>query len=73
MVSEWFTWTAHDIVEDLRDIYYNIILKKPIGEYPIGTQLSSVEIDYWEGKLRIFERDDTETHTTYKLTLVIED
>lgn len=65
MEKTLFDWRGYDALDMTVLIFYECVLKVPIGSFPIGYCANSIFIDYEQGILAIFDNEDKE----YKFSL----
>jgi hypothetical protein len=68
MEKQLFDWNGWDIQDTMAFTFYNCVLKVDIGPYKAGEVVKSVDLDYGEGQLHIYD-DDGNTVYECKLTL----
>jgi len=66
-----FDWTGWDDNGPMSAQFYNVVLKVPIGEFPIGTKFSCAFIDGESGTLELWEDQDGVKHFSYELGLIV--
>jgi hypothetical protein len=67
MEQDWFTFEGWDELDVLCHQYYDCILKRAIGEYPIGTPVSIIIMNYGTGVCEL--RFDNATSVEFKMSL----
>lgn len=69
MERQLFTWTGWD--GDMSSmIFYNPVLIKEVGKFPVGTKFSSAALSYESGKLEFYD-EACSVLATYQLHLSV--
>jgi hypothetical protein len=66
-----FDWDGWDLVDTMCISFYNVVLKKEIGKYPIGTMFKHACIDFQTAKLSLGNKDDGSDNEDFTLTLEV--
>jgi hypothetical protein len=66
-----FDWDGWDSVDSMCIQFYDIVLKKQIGKYPIGTKFKYACIDFQSATLTLGQKDDNSDHESFTLTLEV--
>lgn len=53
MEKELFDWEECDVSEPMAMYFYNVVLRKPIGEFDVGARFEHAFISFGDGVLKL--------------------
>ena len=71
---EYFSREGWDQLDTAAFVFYDCVLKKPIGDIPAGTKASSISVSFDHSTLEVcLDGEDYENTRTFKIGLSIGD
>jgi len=55
MIEKIFTWDRCDQGDTMAFIHYDVVLKVPIGDYPVGSKFSDADVNYETGEITFYQ------------------